>query len=138
MIKEAYCSYEVSKLLKEKGFDELCLKNYMNVDKELHNWGWELSYGTNRRNNANTRNCAAPTHQMAMAWLREVHNIEICISIGLWGKNNVKRYSWSPVIVHTDWLEYPLTLPDGSCSDVADSYNKAVEAALKYILKNLI
>ena len=24
MIKEAYCSFEVAKLLKEKGFDEVC------------------------------------------------------------------------------------------------------------------
>ena len=28
MIEEAYCSYEVSKKLKELGFDELCYKFY--------------------------------------------------------------------------------------------------------------
>ena len=28
MIKEAYCSHEVSKLLKEKGFDEDCKRYY--------------------------------------------------------------------------------------------------------------
>ncbi len=31
MIQERHCSYELSKLLKEKGFDEPCSKAYMNI-----------------------------------------------------------------------------------------------------------
>ena len=52
MIEEIRCSYEVCKLLHEKGFDVKCT-----------DWYWE-----------NNINIWKPTHQMAMKWLREVHN----------------------------------------------------------------
>ena len=39
-IKEDFVSFEVAKLLKEKGFNEYCLKNYWSSDKELHDWKW--------------------------------------------------------------------------------------------------
>ena len=29
MVQEAYCSYEVAKLLKEKGMDKSCFKHYV-------------------------------------------------------------------------------------------------------------
>ena len=68
MITEDYVSFEVAKLLKEKGFNEYCLKNYWSSDKELHDWKWELSYNRNSDGNCNTKDCAAPTLQMAMKW----------------------------------------------------------------------
>ena len=72
MINEDFCSYEVAKLLKEKGFDEDCYTFYECDDKEL--------YREERIPCCNSRSddYAAPTHQMAMKWLRE---IELSISI---------------------------------------------------------
>ena len=56
----------------------------------------------------------APTLQMAMKWLREVHNIEILITFGfpfIDGKEQYK-YFWSAVIVCNNHLEYPMNDPN--------------------------
>lgn len=132
MVKEAYCSFEISKLLKERGFDEPCLKNYWDSDKELHNWSWSLEFHTNKERNLNTKDCAAPTHQMAMAWLREVHNILIQIWIlsdyGYWF--NIEKLSDN----YNHKELYSIGLEDKYYS----TYEEATEAALKYCLEKII
>jgi len=127
MITEDYCSFEVAKLLKEKGFDEYSLKNYWSSDKELHDWKWELSYNKNSDGNRNTKDCAAPTHQMAMKWLREVHNIDIC---AFPYQADYILYSYN-VKIYKD-KEIYLTITDSK------TYEEAVETAIKYCLENLI
>ncbi len=68
---DAYCSYEISKLLQKKGFDEPTLTFYIPFeDGEV-----KFNIGSNEIH-YNTLNkypwiIAAPTHQMACAWLRE-------------------------------------------------------------------
>ncbi len=119
MITEDYCSYEVVKLLKEKGFNEYCLKNYWSSDKELHDWKWELSYNRNNDGNRNTKDCAAPTLQMAMKWLREVHDIKIMIR---------------PYVDGT----YSYEILNGFWYVNFDSYEDATEEAIKYCLEYLI
>ena len=120
MIKEAYVSFELAKLLKERGFVESCYGSYSVRSKEFH-------LDTTRPcNNGGIFLYSAPTHQMAMAWLREVHNLQIQIT---------------PIISrHKDWTfgiykEFnPLTI-DLVCFP---TYEQAVETALKYSLENLI
>ena len=78
MITEDYVSYEVAKLLKEKGFDEP-VYNYYKWD------GFEQvrfstittpEYEPFRNSDPNgDGEIACPTHQMALKWLREVHKI---------------------------------------------------------------
>ena len=78
MITEDHVSYKVAKLLKEKGFDEGCIMWYedddnlipTNDDYGLQSNSWHLS---------KYFECSAPTHQMAMKWLREIHKIDIDI-----------------------------------------------------------
>ena len=65
MIKERFCSYEVAKLLKEKGFDVECYGRYSTRSKEFH------FDATRRCENKGLFVIAAPTHQMACNWLRE-------------------------------------------------------------------
>ena len=72
MIKETYCSYEVAKLLKEKGFHEPCIATYNSTTKnfqveEIYE-DWTIHW---------KGYISAPTQQMAMAWLREEKNIFI-------------------------------------------------------------
>ena len=71
MIKEAYVGFEVAKLLKEKGFNESCYGRYSIRSKEFH-----LDC-TKAYNNGSNFMCSAPTHQMAMDWLREKHGFHI-------------------------------------------------------------
>ena len=64
MIKEAYCSFEVAKLLKEKGFNEPCRAVY---EEEILRINTLCDY----HNSELSSYVCAPTLQMAMNWLRE-------------------------------------------------------------------
>lgn len=128
MIKEDYVSFETAKLLKEKGFDEYCLMNYWESDKELHQWGWELNYGKNSEKNTCCKDCSAPTLQMAMKWLRVNYNIHI--EPRYFPMPNIYRY----VIIHS-----PTTIENiDSHPQYFNSYEEACDAAIKYCLENLI
>jgi len=126
MITEDYCSYEVAKLLKEKGFDEPCFYYYK--DGVLM-----FSPFLKGRNSYHTDTYSAPTHQMAMKWLREVHKLTFIIS-PQWVEGDMRNpYRWYWEVkglkdITTDVYSNPL----------CDSYEEAVEAALKYSLENLI
>ena len=71
-IIEQYCNFEISKKLREKGFNISCTTGYNGdgdfiYDDTYHNWNDEGNYYT------------APTHQMAKEWLRK--NYEIFVEI---------------------------------------------------------
>lgn len=109
MITEDYCSYEVSKLLKEKGFQEPCT----GLNKLLCKEG--------------EKPVLKITHQKAMKWLREkgIHmSIDTVISSSENIYFNIDTYSED-----SGW-NHPV--------DFYDSYEEAVEVALKYCLENLI
>ena len=130
-ITEDYVSFEIAKLLKEKGFDEDC-------------WCWYEEDGYLRESNDDFGvqsnswhvvdddefNCSAPTPQMAMKWLREVHKIfiEISVSIDLNGK-----YHYRYFILNKE-CKYVIDIED----QMFDTYEEACEAAIKYCLENLI
>ena len=126
--KEAYVSFETAKLLKKKGFDENTLMVYMSYG-DLCKCN---RYDSIRNSNYNdiTKNyfeCTAPTHQMAMKWLREIYGIDIVIEISDPSVNDRKYYC---VIWDKNNDSYIL--------DLFDSYEDAVEEAIKYCLENLI
>ena len=111
-VTEDYCSYEVYKLLKEKGFDG-----------EIHTTFDEEGY---------TR--PSITHQMAMKWLREEHEIDIIPII----RHSLKYAQESP------FRDYACRVYDCDGNIVLSAtkwysrYENAVEAAIKYCLENLI
>ena len=120
MIKEAYCSYEISKFLKEKGFNWDCITYY--VDSKPNDVKYSMLFENNTT--WEERCCSASTHQMAMAWLRkksiiiviqpEYFNTESKCStwgVDIWADDNYEKLQG----------DYP-------------KYEKAVEVALKYCL----
>lgn len=125
-ITEDYVSFEIAKLLKEKGFD-VPVKNYFSLNKDaiLHNL--DKKYGAKKNWNAFEICISRPSQYLALKWLREMHAIciEVCRNI------NTFYYSYrviqgSSFVRLLDW------------SDSYDNYEQAVEAALKYTLENLI
>lgn len=108
MITEDYCSYEVSKLLDEKGFNEECDNFYSIPTKDLF----------------------IPTHQMALKWLRKKG---IFIEIGIFGKTDV-TYSFNISVLNEGEIYPPLDKE----TQFFKNFEEAVEAALKYSLENLI
>lgn len=131
MIKEAYVSFEVAKLLKEKGFNEKCKGCYHSEFDDndnpivmLEEW---MAQPYNNAFEDETFLCSAPTQQIAMAWLREVHNISIepsALNAHSWAYTIYKLFNKNVKELHND--------------GVYESYEEAVEAALKYCLTNLI
>lgn len=124
-VEEAYVSFEVAKLLKEKGFDTHC------------SLGWsEQSYDKNDPRffsiNFDKKEywISCPTQQMAMRWLREVHTMGITIGAANTYKEGVGYY-WHITDNHpgVKWL---------SRLTYCKTYEEAAEAAIKYCLENLI
>lgn len=131
MITEDYCSYEVAKLLKEKGFegdggDCECHMFYHEMTDRIMPI-MEIGLISDYDNVY-----FAPTHQTAMKWLREKHDILTVVSITYekerydWYICGIKGSPWEKKLFHEE-------------KDITyNTYEEAVEAALKYCLENLI
>ena len=131
-MKEDYVSFELAKLLKEKGFDEKCRAIYEDgvlhiQDEFLYNSDSDKKLIEGDEDDSWVF-VTAPTLQMAMKWLREKHKIFIDI-----GYNNYyNEYKWVLFTMDrnkdiTPHFEYNY-----------DSYESACEAAIEWCLTNLI
>ena len=133
MITEDYVSFETAKLLKEKEFYGECFSMYLtpkphsgmgnpNVAK-IAPHGRDSHYY-----DGYLYQCEAPTLQMAMKWLREVHNLEI------FTYHDFSSKWWYEII------KWPNSVSEYECGkdEELDTYEQACEAAIKYCLENLI
>lgn len=122
MITEDYCSFELSKLLKEKGFDGECIGCYWDSKKTF-----DINYEPLSYSDGDLRDevILAPTHQMAMKWLRE-KDIDIII-MPLFKLKEGRIYCYE---IHSDTED----IRTGQFK----TYEESAEAALKYSLENLI
>lgn len=126
MIAEDHVSYEVAKLLKEKGFDvELQCYSYDAVTKENVDIYWQKNI------NGLLPRC---THQMVRRWLRKAHKIYADpIQQGNYDDNSIYyTYIVAQIIDGKSYIHRPMSVVDKL------SYEEADEAALKYPLENLI
>lgn len=134
MIAEDYVSFNTAKLLKEKGFD-IPLNYFYNSDGRK---GYATSYNWNQTA-GDFQDYSCPTLQMAMKWLREVHNQIIVPGVslddrtsstishyivGIWyiPENNGGAFCYTSP---TPYEGYP-------------SFEEACEAGIRYCLENLI
>lgn len=127
MITEDYVSFEVAVLLKEKGFDEECYQKY---DGEGYLSFNHVGYINAEKSNEDF-SALAPTHQMAMKWLRENYDLHIIVFPY---KRGTSAKGWCCQV----FLTYNLLGYDKYTNETCNSYEDAVEAALKYSLENLI
>lgn len=126
MINEDYCSYGVAKLLNEKGFDEKVLAVYI-YDNLFVKGENEIV------NVADVPIILAPTHQMAMKWLRGKYNIYISIQPDFPSSKDYKLcWCWSANILY----ENCISLKGHQC--YIETYEEAAETAIKYCLEHLI
>ena len=123
MTQEDYVSFEVAKLLKEKGFNGLCTAYYDYFTTDEFHCGYEPT-DFNSIDTKIRKIVAAPTNQMAMKWLRENHKIYINI-----------RY-----VPKHFCFEFKFINKSAEDKRVVYSqiYKDALEAAIKYVLENLI
>lgn len=132
MIEERHVNFELARLLKEKGFDEL-IETLIRPDGTIY---YLDTNSVSRRQHITIKNSevniymqdvCCPTQQMVLAWLREEHNLHIIICID--------DLDWSYQIVN-----FKNKLDVQYIKDLAgfNSYENAADAAILECLTNLI
>jgi len=128
--KEDYVSFKTAKLLKEKGFD-VYVRSYYEKYKTKEEpciyespWNWNIS----------SLRYSAPTLQMAMKWLREVHKIGVFPTTYSIMRGDDVVYVYDAIIINLS----DHTLMTEELELEKDSYEESTEAAIKYCLENLI
>lgn len=130
MITEDYVSFENAQLLKEKGFNEECFALY-NPDGMLIQSGIRLN---NIQVGIVKGSYSAPTLQMAMKWLREMHDLNINNELSIHG------YFCSISHIVRDSLGHIIDVEDSESWETAyyDTPEEALNDAIKYCLEHLI
>ena len=132
MITKDYVSYGVAKLLKEKGFDEPIQYFYKFDSKELYRG----TVFTNTQIGDKFYN--APTLQMAIKWLREVHRKWITITFHWYTVDGETTLYYSPYIMLSEYENVVLEDKNPFKMKLFNSYEEACESAIKYCLEHLI
>jgi hypothetical protein len=162
MVTEDYVSFEIAKLLKEKGFDGKCYKVWVYytsstpmlwaapsfvegetiVDRESVEAAertWNTIYCNSENKN---HGYLAPTLQMAMKWLREAYNIHFSIEPYTFPQNINCKVFYSveiqQLVTDDEGMLYKGELEVKHVIDDIESYEQTCEAAIKYCLENLI
>lgn len=126
MNKEQYVTFKVAKLLKKKWFDWPCI-HYYDDDGTMHE---ALDYvRQNDGEDDDNDECLCPTQQMACRWLMEEKHIFIGKSFTK-NEETLNLEFYSPIF-NMDTCELITTIGAFCPED-------AIEAALEYILTNLI
>lgn len=127
MIEEDYVSFEVAKLLKEKGFDEPVMYHF-------------TPDGTQRKfQQAFYRDdVAQPTLQVALKWIREQgFYIKVDIDVDYDEDERGTKWYHKPA---WDWVVFRIDERKQMSDDGAlyATYEQAAEVAIKWCLENLI
>lgn len=124
-ITEDYVSYEIAKLLKEKGFDIPCRQAYFN--------GSLVDYTMYGFCDGELLDC--PSQSLALKWLREEKNYYIQIMLDSWALGGHLGYY---IVIQDLNSDFEVISPEIGDVVFFNTYEEAVEAALNYVLKNLI
>ena len=126
MITEDYVSFETAKLLKEKGFDSECHSHYYPCHRPDGSVQYHIAEIYSLKSLKDFY--LAPTLQMAMKWLREVHNLFVDI---YYDYDFREGYKFS---IHK--LTKGTTLETNN--ENYSTYEQACDKAIKYCLENLM
>ena len=122
MIHEENCTYEVCKLAKEKGFNWICPHYFRTKNKDLfrvfpcEDWS-DIEDRIN-----------APTQSLLQRWLREEKGLHISIPL----HKGEYKYFWGIDSLNRKKKEEDIAY------NLIDTYELALEDALKYALENLV
>lgn len=135
-IEETYCSFEVSKLLKEKGFEVPCTQRYwislmdsapkINLQLECKKWNY------NDYDDSSTEYLSAPTHAIALKWIQINFNMPIFVV----GTHDINKFHIG--YLNTNDNYWNLIKNEYNSPNYFNSPEEAIESALLYCLKNLI
>lgn len=129
MIHDEICTYEVCKLAKEKGFGEMasCYQGYRKDGTLFY-----FSNMPDGKERVMQMDCLAPTQSLLQRWLREEKGIHISV-----------EYEWVEGVDDWTFWSYIKKINNAKVVNDAiksgfDTYELALEDALKFALKNLV
>ena len=135
MIRDDFVSYDVALLLQEKGFSGYCDRYYSEKDVIV-----KIPNAICIKGGTKDEPVFAPSVNMAMKWLREVHNLYICPKYCCFcgsRPNDRPYFKWEARILKLPSSNIIYPHPLDMCEHY-ETYEEAVEAALKYALENII
>lgn len=132
MIHDEIVTFEVAKLAKEKGFREManCYQGYRKDGTLFY-----FSNIPDGKERVMQTDCLAPTQSLLQRWLREEKGVTICVDIFDDG------WFFDISTFHkqdTGVYEVEIPYKSSNVSPVFDTYELALEDALKYALENLV
>lgn len=137
-IQESYCSFKVSVLLKDKGFNVYCQSWYTEDTQYHYSQDEGQTLGWNNKH-LPSHEYSRPTHALAIEWIRV--NFGICITVYPHARK------WCGIledISEKGWIRengsermMPKYISDYDGKE-ENSLQEAIEAALLYTLQNLI
>ena len=133
MITEDYVNFEIAKLLKEKGFKGECLGVYF-PNGRFNTFDTAFDYNLNDGNLSHAIN--APTLQMAQKWFREEKHLAINPSTFYRKLEGHELHNWGCNIVNLNAWELYCSNPLETFP--ADTYEEALEKAMKYALEKFV
>ena len=133
MIQERYVSFEVAKMLKEKGFNEPCRLFYKNPQAGLYEF---KNIPKSYKDIPNNPWFCAPSLYVTMEWLRE-KGIVIETRIDFDCMSEPPTYAFVGYSARIYTIEKAINV-DETRIDRYETYEEAVEAAILYSLKELI
>lgn len=148
IITEDYVSFEIAKLLKEKGFPQKydIFHGFVYNEKDYeHEYEIQRMVLQKRTVKAGTLSnypagipdpkCFCPTLQMAMKWLRVVHKIIISFNASF--ANSIEQHiSWNIRINSLKSLNDEEHFEPIYINTKSEIFEEACEAAIKYCLEN--
>ena len=124
MITEDYVSFETAKLLKEKGFDVYGDGSFNSGIEVVAEYSPSGTFNKCITSKPHQKAYPAPTLQMVMKWLREVHKIFLNINF------IQEHFCFTYRIVHNGVEEKFVVY--------FSTYEEAADAAIKYCLEHKI
>jgi hypothetical protein len=115
-MKDELVKYEVAKLAKEKGFNELC--NCYITEENTYELIQPKYY-----NNSEGNLISCPTQSLLQRWLRENHGVHLQVIFGIG-----RMFHCAIDYMNVRIREY---------STISDTYEKALEAGLLQALKDI-
>jgi len=135
-MKEDYVSFKIAKLLKENRFDWKCLDWY-STKGNLYYYADSFEKDLDGIDEL----CSAPTLQVAMKWLREVHKLFIEIDYELYSNVNQEdeneKYQYGIAIKFIKQKEFE-EVKRLVLNTLYNTYEDAAMDAIKYCLTKLL
>ena len=126
MMHDELISFETAKLAKEKGFRERCIEHYYDDTKDLYRSSTPQCY------NFGGNTSDAPTQSLLQRWLREEKYLFANVGMAFNG------YYYQ--VIRTDKFDECIgtQIIEHFNGNKFDTYELALEDALKYALENLV